>query len=562
MLATGSATGSGWRIAGTLAAGLAAGPVNAAPPPDAGQLMQQMEKGSLPPLPSREAPAPVPLPAPMTDIQGPTLAVRAFRFTGNTQIDAAGLAAAVAGYLNRPLDLAGLQLAAAAAAERYREAGWVVRAFLPEQDVVDGVVTIQIVEAVFGGVTLDGPPPARIDAGRVRGTIGRALADGDLVDTNRLDRALLLLGDLPGLSVQGALRPGRDERETALALRTQDRPLSSGTVGLDNFGAASTGSRRGTGALFLNSPFGLGDQAAISAIASAGNRYGRLAWSLPVGYDGWRVGVSASYLTYRLTESRFRDLQAVGSSASAGVNASWPVIRTRTANLYLGLTYDHRTFDNRALHATVSHYGIDAATAGFNGNLFDDLGGRKGVNTATLTVSHGRVGPGHPDFGDAAPESAVRFSKLRYALAREQQITEDLSAYAALSGQLSSRNLDSSEKFYPGGPDGVRAYPVDETGGGRGTMANVELRWRLPENLSAAAFYDRAHLKIGHGRATALQANGYSLSSAGLSLAWQADFGLIVRGQWARRIGKDPNPTDTGGNLRRDRVWLSATQPF
>ena len=35
-------------------------------------------------------------------------------------------------------------------AAAYREAGWVVRAYLPQQDIAGGTVTIQIVEAIFG----------------------------------------------------------------------------------------------------------------------------------------------------------------------------------------------------------------------------------------------------------------------------------------------------------------------------------------------------------------------------------------------------------------------------
>ncbi|PWC54645.1 hypothetical protein TSO221_07420 [Azospirillum sp. TSO22-1] len=524
--------------------------VTVAAPPDAGQLLQQMERDVPAPSPPQLLPKPPPAPAPMRDTGGPTVVVKAFRFTGNTRLSDADLAAAVAGFLNRPLSFADLQLAAAAAAEAYRKGKWVVRAYLPEQDIVDGVVAIHIVEAVFGGVRLEGPPANRIDTDRIRATIERAQPEGTAANTDRLDRALLLLGDLPGLSVQGTLRSGRNERETELLLRSQDRPLVTGTAAVDNFGAESTGVVRGTGNLFLNSPFGWGDQAVVSAIGSRGNWYGRLAWSLPVGYDGWRVGVSGSYLKYTLISSSFSGLDALGSSTTAGVNASWPVLRTRAANVYLLLNADHRRLDNRAVGATVSKYAVTAASAGLNGNLHDDWLGPNGITTAAVTVTRGRVGSGHPGLGDATPGDTVRYSKLRYALGREQQITDDVSVFAGLSGQMADHTLDSSERFYVGGPDGVRAYPVDKAGGSRGRMINAELRWRLPENLNAALFYDRGRLDGGHG-----------LQSAGVALSWQAEFGLLVRAVWANSLGRDPDapPGDTGS---RSHVWLSATQPF
>lgn len=545
-LTAASFTAAGLTVAGLTVAGLVS--VANAAPPDAGQLLQQMERELPSAAPPPPQPAPTPAPPPMRDASGPAVVVRTFRFTGNTRLSAPELTAAVAGFLNRPLSFAELQAAAAAAAETYRRSGWVVRSYLPEQDIVDGVVTIRIVEAVFGGVRLEGPPPRRIDGERIRATVARAQPEGTDANTDRLDRALLLLGDLPGLSVQGTLRSGRSERETELLLRSQDRPLVTGAAALDNFGAKSTGTLRGTGTLFLNSPFGWGDQMAVSAIGSRGNRYGRFAWSLPVGYDGWRVGLSGSYLKYTLVSSGFSGLDALGSSATAGLNASWPMLRTRAANLYLLLNADHRRLDNRAVGATVSRYAVTAASAGLNGNLHDDWLGPNGVTTVSVTVTRGRVGTGHPGLGGVAPETAVGFSKLRYALGREQQITDEVSLFTALSGQLSDRALDSSERFYVGGPDGLRAYPVDKAGGSRGQMVNAELRWRLPEEINAALFYDWGRLDVGHG-----------LSSAGLALSWQADFGLLLRAVWANTLGKDPDAASGGS---RSRVWLSVTQPF
>lgn len=543
------------KVVGGLVAGLTvAGTAHPAPLPDAGQILQQMERDILPAPAPRDLLPPAPLPAPMQDMRGPTMVVRAFRFSGNVRFSEAELSAAVAGYLNRPLTFAELQMATAAAAEIYRKAGWVVRAYLPEQDVVGGVVTIRIVEAIFGGSRLEGPPPARINPDRIKATIDRAMPEGEAANTDQLDRALLLLGDLPGLAVQGTLRQGRNERETELAVRSQSRPLYTGTAAVDNFGAESTGVLRGTGNLFLNSLFGLGDQTVISAIGSRGNQYGRLAWSLPVGYGGWRVGVSASYLKYRLVSSGFSGLNALGSSATQGISASWPMIRSRAGNFYWTFNYDHRSFDNRALHDTVSKYNVNAVSVTASGNLFDEFAGLKGINTATLSLGAGVVGPGHPEFSDAPSNTRFRYGKLRYTLSREQQISDDFSAFVAFTGQMANRNLDSSEKFYLGGPDGVRAYATDKAGGSRGQMANVELRWKLPENVTAAAFYDWGHLDISHG-----------LSSAGLSVAWQAEFGLIARAAWANSIGKDPDNIDGGDPSTarpRNRFWLSATQPF
>ena len=95
----------------------------------------------------------------MKEQTGTLVTVSAFEFTGNTLLTKEKLAPAVAPLLNKPLDFKDLQKAAASVAEVYREAGWIVRTFLPAQEIVNGIVRIHIVEAVFGNVTLAFPNP-------------------------------------------------------------------------------------------------------------------------------------------------------------------------------------------------------------------------------------------------------------------------------------------------------------------------------------------------------------------------------------------------------------------
>lgn len=542
-----------------------AGTAFAAPPPDAGQIMQQMQKDAKPP-PARQAPDLAPLPAPMRVTGGPTLSVTAFRFAGNSHLDADRLRAALSEFTGRPLDFNGLQAAAAAVAQAYRDAGWIVRAYLPEQDIVDGIVTIQIVEAMFGGVSLEGDPPGRVPADRLLKTIDNVMGRGDPLNTGRLDRGLLLLGDLPGLAVQGALRRGANDRETDLVLRARDTPLLTGTVTVDNFGARATGMLRGTGGLFVNSALGLGDQGSFHAIISEGSQYGGVGWSLPVGYDGVRIGARGSYLDYKLVSRDFRSLDASGTSWSTGLDANWPMIRGRTANLTLGLVYDHRSFENHASHEVLSDYAVDTVSLVAMGNMVDQLGGIRGVTIGNLSLDRGRVGPGHPDLVDATPDMASTYFLVRASLSREEQLSEVLSAHATVSAQWADRNLDSSERFYLGGPESVRAFPGSEAGGTKGAMVNAQLRWKLPANLVAAAFYDWGRITILKNRPDALSLNSYSLSGAGLGLIWQAESGLTIRGAWAHRLGSNPGRDASGhdqdGTRYLNRAWLSATQPF
>ena len=526
-------------------------------PPDAGALQQQIERERQQQLPRRIAPDKPATPAVLPPLAGIVVTVKEFRFAGNTLLSAEQLAPAVAPFLDRPLDYNQLQAAAAAVAETYRAAGWVVRAYLPQQDIKDGIVTLQIVEAVFGGVKLEGRA-TRVAGEQLLRNVSARQAGGAPLNADALDRALLLADDLPGVTVAGSLATGAAEGQTDLILKIADEPLLTGEAGLDNTGSRSTGSERFTASLNANSPFGLGDLLSSNLIHTRGSDYLRLAYTIPVGGDGWRLGVNASGLRYKLIVAPYNPSTDKGTSSTLGLEASYPLIRSRLANLYLNLAYDHKAFDNQFGGATTTRYTVDDSSVTLNGNLFDNWGGG-GANSASLAWVEGRQDLGTLNISENAKLDG-RFSKLRYSLSRQQVITDSLALFALLAGQEAGKALDSSEKFYLGGSGGVRAYPSSEGGGDSGVMSNLELRWKLPAGFLLTGFYDAGHIRNHDGSPS------YGLKGAGAALAWQGDNGLNLKAVWARRIGTNPNPTASGndqdGSLDKNRLWLSASLPF
>lgn len=526
-------------------------------PLDAGALQQQLERERIAPLPRNLAPEATPAPVPMKPVPGFTVTVGSFGFAGNTLLSAEQLAPAVAGYLNRPLDFGQLQAAAASVAKTYRDAGWVVRAYLPAQDVATGVVTIQIVEAVFGGAYIEGKPK-RLSKERILKTVAAQQEKGRKLNANAFDRALLLADDLPGVVVSGVLRAGVAEGETDLVMKVADETLYAGEASLDNFGSRSSGSERITGNLYLMSPLGLGDQVSANLMRSKGSTFGRLGITLPVGVKGWRSGASASRLDYELVGSDFAALGGGGSSSTLGLEASYPLIRSRQKNLYLGINFDHKNFDNESLGTTSSRYVTYGLGVSLNGNLFDNLGGG-GANSGSLALINGSLNLGTLDVGEN-PALDGGYSKLRYSLSRQQAIDKKWSIYVAVTGQESRDALDSSERFYLGGVGGVRAYPASEGSGNSGHLTTLELRGRLPMGITLIGFHDHGHVRSGAGTPD------YGLQGMGLALAWRNNFGINLNATWARRLGNNPNPTASGrdqdGSLTKNRFWLSVGMSF
>jgi hemolysin activation/secretion protein len=553
-----------WSAAALMSTGLA----RAQTPPDAGSLLQQIEREQHPALPPKAAPAFEP-PPPMQSLSGPTVTVHVFSFAGNKLLTSAQLAPAVAKFIDRPISFGDLQNAAIAVATAYRNAGWIVRAYLPQQEITGDTVTIQIVEAKLGAVRIEGNTK-RISSEQVKSIIEDAQAPGTPMNAKALDRALLLVSDLPGVIVTGKLAEGEQQAQTDIVAAIADGPLFSGDVTADNSGERPTGAGRLLADLNLNSPFGIGDRAAAVLLGSQGSNYERADYSLPVGSDGWRVGLNASHLDYKVITAEFAALDAHGTSTTAGLEASYPLLRSRLANLYVGFNVDDKRFDNSSGEITTTHYTIQTASASVYGNVFDNFGGG-GANNASITLVQGiddLAGSPNEAADALTTRDAGSFQKLRFSAARQQVITDRFSLYADFSGQAASKNLDSSEKFYLGGPDGVRAYPVNEGGGAEGLLLNLEARERLPANFNAVGFFDwgSVHVNKDNNIAGAALPNTDDLKGVGVSLAWQAKFGLSLKATFAHRLGSNPDPTSTGddqdGSHIENRVWLQASIPF
>jgi hemolysin activation/secretion protein len=535
--------------------------------PEAGTLLQQIERQKHVDLPPKSEPQFLPPPV-LQSLGGQTVVVSSFHFAGNTLLTAKQLEPTVAGLVGRPLSFAELQNVAIAVATAYRKAGWIVRTYLPEQDVTQGTVTIQIVEARFGAVRVEGQ--TLVSAARIERIVQKAEAQGSAVNADALDRALLLIGDLPGVSAKGRLDVGQNQAETDLVLALADGPRVTGDVDADNGGARSTGLGRVIADASFNSLFGLGDRTDTMLLHSLGSDYERAAYSQPVGSGGWRVGVNASHLTYKVITSELAALDARGTSTTAGLEANYPLLRARLQNLYFAFTLDDKRFDNKSSGAITSAYSVRSASLGLYGNLFDTLGGG-GANNASLSLEQGKLDLGDsPNEGDDAltTRTAGSFRKLHFSVARQQVITDRFSLYADLSGQMANKNLDSSEKFYLGGSSGVRAYPANEGGGTDGVMLNLEARERLPLNFSLTGFFDIGSVEFNKNNnfTGAAEPNHDELKGVGVTAGWTAGMGLSVKATMARRIGSNPDPTSTGtdqdGSLDKTRFWLQASVPF
>jgi hemolysin activation/secretion protein len=528
-----------------LTSGCLALPVWAAGAPDAGAIQNQIEQTLRQPAPAQQAP----VKSISVDTSSPAdlrVVVSGFDFVGNTLIASDVLAKATSEYLDRPLTLTQLRQAGQLVVQLYKEAGWMVNAFLPAQEIDKGRVRIQVVEARLGKVTYSGAT-SRVKTEQLDALVRAQLQAGEPIRQDRLERALLLLNDMPGLSSSASFSQGEQAGQTDLVIDLADKPQLVGQAGLDNMGTSLTGLGRMTANLSVNSPWQRGDLLSLSALKTEGSHYGRVAYALPLGHDGLRVGAHASDMAYNAMSGtqRFK-----GNASTLGLDGTYPLLRSQQKNVTVNALLDRKSFDNTNSldSARDSDYGIRVGQIGVIANVLDTWAGG-GANNAALMLTSGRVTP-TPQATD--PSTVGQFTKWQLSLSRVQTVTASLSATFATQVQRANKSLDGSEKLYLGGAYGVRAYPGSEGSASEGETFMLELNQKLNAAVTVGAFYD-----YGHGRNPS--AASFTMKGYGASVAWLPTAGLQLKAIAARRLGDAPDVTPT---FSANRLWLSAQYSF
>lgn len=527
-------------------------------PPDAGQSIRELERPQLelPPSPALELQAPV-LDGPPAAADGPTVHVSAFRITGNKAVAEAELQALLADLTGRTLSLGELQAATQRLSAHYRAQGYpLARAYLPAQEVADGIVELAVLEGRYGEVQVENPA----GLGGAAFAPLEALTPGAAVRAAPLERSLLLLADIPGVEVDATLRPGASVGATDLIVNVLPGPRLTGSVDLDNHGGRYTGAWRLGGTLNLNNPLYLGDALSLRVMASEeAQQYLRAGYQVPVGRWGTRLGAAYSYMDYELGED-FADLDAEGTARIASLYATQPLRRSRALSLYATLQYDDKRLkDEVKLFGSRNDKDVAVWIASLTGDSRDGFAGG-GVNSFSLSYAAGDLGLNSPleRLQDSlTARSHGSFSRVNLALLRLQRLpVERLSLSTRLQGQWSDDNLDSSEKFSLGGAYGVRAYPQGEAAGDRGWLANLDLNYALAPAWQAGLFADYGRVSL-NAQPWTTDTNHRELSGAGVSTRW-------TRGAWrvdasaAWRLDSAPQSERD----RKPRIWAQAVRYF
>ena len=435
----------------------------------------------------RTIPKALPDPRPAVQVAAPTQAVagpaiNTGRFTlgavhieGATAFTPAAFSPYFEPYLATEVDEKILAAIATRITDHYRRAGYFLSyAMVPPQDVNAGIVRIVVVEGRISQVQVDGggASTSAIEA------IARPLIASGPLRTATLERTIGLVRDFNGVVVADvslARLPDDPVQHQLKIVVRNDRARALAYV--DNRGTDPAGRMRFYSSASLASLVTAGDQLRVDLFAIPGRRYhyayGQIAASVPLGSDGWKLGVSASAGdNYQHVSGDRID----GSSTNLAAQLIYPIVRGRSLSLVGKASINDWRNVGQENGVRNQRDRLRVARVGFD--FFNEETTRL---TGEIVVSQGLQFNGMTKVGDrlaSRPDASGRFTKVAFTIQVARPLSDRVTVHAVAAGQFSERPLLSVEEFALGGNRIGRAFDFNEVTGDRGVAAGVEMAYR------------------------------------------------------------------------------------
>lgn len=242
---------------------------------------------------------------------------------------------AIGAYAGQPLTRGTATAITNAVAETYSHSDVALYTVVaPKQDLSTGELRLNVIEGYVTQVALSGDTKGDL---HLLTPYGGKLGGEKPLTKPTLERYLSLIRDIPGLTVDAQMLAGEQPGQVVLALDLKQKKYDVG-LSVTNRGSSLLGRTQLTGDLTF---YGLARQGDLTrftvSVPTEVERfqYYAITHSTPIGGDGLRAQVSAGYL--RTKPAR---LPVVGKAVFAGVQVSYPVIRSYEQDLYLTAAFD------------------------------------------------------------------------------------------------------------------------------------------------------------------------------------------------------------------------------
>jgi len=412
---------------------------------------------------------------------GPTFFVKKVIIEGNTLIDDATLAPLVDVEGGMDLTLGILALMANEITAFYATEGYfLTRAFVPQQELIDGTVKIQVSEGRVGNVTIKGNK--RYDSKDFLEWM--KLVQGEpVLREQTLEETLKQLNSFLGVNVRSILRPGELPGTSDLVLDVTESSPYLFSYDMDNFGSNYTGENRFGFNGTVGSVFTLGDQFSMRFLTTdmTMSSYSP-SYIVPVNHLGTRFRLAYTFSENELGRG-LKNQSAGGNSHSYTLELSHPLSMVRDSQMNVRGGINVLVLENENLkdRKITTKETLQNLYFGLGGNFTDNYLGR---NFYDLKLQRGlRLMPTYlrtPSRDGGNNDAFIAVLNLTRI-----QKTQFFKSYFTIkfNGQVTDKRVLSSGKKLVGGMGSVRGYTLAEVSGDMGYNTSIDYTIPFPKPI-------------------------------------------------------------------------------
>lgn len=450
----------------------------------------------------------------------------------------------------------------------YRSEGYLTsQAVLLEQEVVDGVVQIQIIEGNIEDIQIDGN--RRLNDGYIRSRVRRGITSPVRID--KLEDQLRLLRIDPSIDgLQATLQAGSDVGQSVLVINVDEADLIYGEVHIDNDSPPSIGAERAGFDLGFRSPTGLGDNLLISfdRSFSGGSNLLDVSYRLPVNALDGAIQLRTVIDRNEVTEDPFDELDIEGETELYEVTFRQPISRSVREEFALSLGFSFREGQTFVFNDIPTPFGIGPDEDGVSRTSVFRFGQDytlRDASGAWVARSLFNFGTGLFDAttnDEPIPDS--HFFSWLGQIQRVQRIGQRHLLIIQGDLQLTPDSLLPSEQFVIGGRQSVRGYVQNALSGDSGFRFSIEDRITAVRNDSGrsifqvAPFADLGVVFNSSDNPNDLPENNF-IAGVGLGLILEPISNLNLRIDYAPPL-IDLN--EFSDNIQADGVYFSVSYDF
>jgi len=414
----------------------------------------------------------VPVPA-----HGPCFNIRQITLQQATLITPDKQAKLVAPYINQCLSLARINQLVRVISEWYVQRGYITsRAFLTEQNLSHGILTITVLEGRLEEIRLQGARSHQLKMAFPTGA-------GRILNLRDIEQGMEQINRLRTTPVQIEIIPSAKPGYSIVNLTsTPEFPLTLG-LNMDNSGQRTTGTGQLSASLVGNDLLGIADRWFVSGGRSSAFSDWRDAQnfqagvSVPYGYGLLDYSYSWSNYHSRFNANDF-DWYSNGDNISNRLSGSWVLFRNGQikTGLQLGLNhYVSHNWLNQTLLQSSSRK-LTSLQIGFNHT--QKVAG--GVATLNPMLSRGMPWfDAESDSGKNDDLPKAQFRKWSVSSSYQRPVTQKMWWLSSLYAQWSPDRLYGSERLTIGGENSVRGYKEQYLSGDVGGYLRNELNYTL-----------------------------------------------------------------------------------